>query len=182
MFFRRGINLSAVRIRPLESSRLLDCGISLLHYRALKNTVHYAHRLIFIFSSAIFFIFHRVPYTVFLVDYVICSIFSSTIYYSSTIFHRLYSSLYSLDCGGDWSAVRLAAMFRAAGLSAHRRQEAHQQLQQGARPWLHRLQVSQRNSLLLNVLAFCLKNLFVHIDFFSSHTLYGLTKLKTRMN
>ncbi len=34
---------------------------------------------------------------------------------------------------GDWTAVRLAALLRAARLSAHRGEEAHQQLQQGAR-------------------------------------------------
>jgi hypothetical protein len=54
----------------------------------------------------------------------------------------LLYSLFCLDWCRDWTAVRLPAMFRSAGLSAHRGQEAHQQLQQGARPRLLRLQVS----------------------------------------
>jgi hypothetical protein len=42
---------------------------------------------------------------------------------------------------GDWTAVRLAALLRAARLSAHRGEEAHQQLQQGARTRLLGLKV-----------------------------------------
>jgi hypothetical protein len=42
---------------------------------------------------------------------------------------------------GDWTAVRLASLLRAARLSAHRGEEAHQQLQQGARPRLLGLKV-----------------------------------------
>jgi hypothetical protein len=42
---------------------------------------------------------------------------------------------------GDGTAVRLAALLRAARLSAHRGEEAHQQLQQGARPRLLGLKV-----------------------------------------
>ena len=42
---------------------------------------------------------------------------------------------------GDWTAVRLAALLRAARLSAHRGEEAHQQLQQSARTRLLRLKV-----------------------------------------
>ncbi len=42
---------------------------------------------------------------------------------------------------GDGTAVRLAALLRAARLSAHRGEEAHQQLQQGARTRLLRLKV-----------------------------------------
>jgi hypothetical protein len=47
---------------------------------------------------------------------------------------------------GDWTAVRLAALLRAARLSAHRGEEAHQQLQQGARTRLLRLKVCPSSS------------------------------------
>jgi hypothetical protein len=49
---------------------------------------------------------------------------------------------------GDWTAVRLAALLRAARLSAHRGEEAHQQLQQGACPRLLGLKVPMSNSAL----------------------------------
>jgi hypothetical protein len=55
---------------------------------------------------------------------------------------KLTSGLCSLsDWRGDGAAVRLAPLLRPPGLPAHSREEADQQLQQGARPRLFRLQV-----------------------------------------